>query len=290
MAQPDLFFFMASYMPWDTSVVIPRQVFRILSSTLLPQRFDDHDPPRRRYTGSEEDVILWLKKRHPQQWGGFLHFERRGKNQPYYLIVDWVNLAVGMIQQRGDYNELYGLIKWADVGTAIRLWQGLCEVLRPFHAFLDTEFQYIRKAHRFLRNGLIDKTTGWYRKRLPGLFAYNFFGNVYVQKWGRRVLEALPPEWITFTPEGFYLYAPSGLDLQAPELISYNGRGYCFWSRPISVDPSWLQPYEYSPEDRAIIRLLGEEWFHLPDRPDRDCAPTLEEFRAATPPPPQEEE
>jgi hypothetical protein len=226
---------------------------------LRPDWFDENDPARRKYTGTQEDIDFWLRKKSPDALGRWLHFKKMGK-QSYYLVAHWVDPEHEWVRSRGDYSELYGRFRGMPSEEVVGVWQELCRLLLPFHAFLDTVDQYNRRAHRVLHDGSISKTRGWYFERLPGLFAHNFFGNVYEKNWGPKVVASLREEFVTHTDYGFFLRSPSGLDM------------------------SGERQGAYSPEDWAVIKTIGEGRFHLPDREDNSVqAPSLAEFRAATP-------
>ena len=214
-------------------------------------------PPRRTYTGTQGDIDFWLKKKNPESLGRHLYLKKAGKRS-YYFAVDWVDPEHEWVQSRGDYSRLYGRVKGTSAEVVVQVWQELCRLLLPFHAFLDTYDQYNRRAHRVLRDGSISKSTGWYFERLPGFFAHNYFGNVYLRRWGTKV-QHLPAACTAPDANGLFVSAPSGLD---PE-------------EPVSE--------AYSPDDLTIIQTLGPEWFHLPRQPDRVHAPSLEEFLKATP-------
>jgi hypothetical protein len=236
---------------------IPTALLRVLHCSLRPDRFDEKDPARRKFSGSQNDVDFWLKKSNPDSLGRYLHLKKLGK-QSFYLAVHWVDPEHEWVRTRGDFNELYGGLKGIPVELVVQLWRELCRVLLPFHAFLDTLDQYNRRAHKVLPDGSISKTRGWYSERLPGLFAHNYFGDVYLRQWGTRVRN-LPAGLTTADANGLFVTAPSGLDLEG---------------RMSEV---------YSPEDLAVIQVLGPEWFHLPGHADQVHAPSLDEFMAATP-------
>jgi hypothetical protein len=255
-----LFLYMATYAPWNESPVYPRRLFRCLEEAgLRPERLDDRDPPRRRYTSTEEDVQFWFAKR--EGAGPYLQFQRRTHPNPYGLILHWMDLAIEFYRIRGDYHYLYMWIAPDDAQLILGLWRNLCRSLHPFHALLDTRRDHDRRAYEVAPDGrVVNKPMGGYLQRIPGIFAYNYFGTVYLRKWGEAV-KNLPASLITPDANGLFVSAPSGLDLEG---------------RMSEV---------YSPDDLAIIQTLGPEWFHLPGQPDRVHAPSLEEFLAATPQP-----
>jgi hypothetical protein len=149
-----------------------------------------------------------------------------------------------------------------DAKAIVALWENLCRSLDPFHAFLDTDRNYHRRAHEVAADGRITgKNTGWYLRYLPGFFAYNYYGTAYLRRWDEAV-KRLPATLMAPNANGLFVSAPSGLDLEG---------------RMSEV---------YSPDDFTIIQTLGPEWFHLPDQPDRVHAPSPAEFLAATPQPP----
>lgn len=254
---PEFFLFLASHAPWGKSPSVPADLFQVLGHALRPDRFDENDPARRPFTGTQEDIDFWLMKTDPESLGRYLYLKKAGK-QSYYLAVDWVDPAHEWVRSRGDYSNLYGRVKGTPAEVVVQVWQEFCRILKPFHAFLDTEDQYNRRAHKILRDGSISKTTGWYKERLPGFFAYNYFGNVYLRHWGERV-NKLPHAYKESDVNGLFISAPSGLDLESN------------------------MPAVFSPADLEIIETLGSEWFHLPGQTDQIRAPTLEEFIAATP-------
>lgn len=246
----ELYLFVASYAPWGRSPSIPAGLFQVLEPVLRPDRFDENDPARRKYTGTQEDIDFWLKKT-PDALGRWLHIKKKGRKQSYSFVIDWVDPEHEWVRNRGDYSKLYGSLKGIPTEAVVQVWRELCRHLHPFHAFLDTFDQYKRRAQ---------KVRGWYFERLPGLFAYNFFGKVYEKNWGPKVLASLPEEFVTRTENGFFLRAPSGLDM------------------------SGERQGAYSPEDWAIIKTIGEGRFHLPQQESKAVqAPSLTEFRAATP-------
>jgi hypothetical protein len=255
-----LFLYLASYAPWHEATAYPERLFRCLEEAgFRPERYDDRDPPRRRFTGTEQDVPFWFAKR--GRAGRWLQFQRQTHPHPYGMTVHWVDRNIEFYRTRGDYHNLYMWPAAEDAKAAVALWESLCRSLHPFHAFLDTDRNYNRRAHEVAPDGRItNKNTGWYLQRIPGLFAYNYFGTVYLRRWGAAVRN-LPATLTTPDANGLFVAAPSGLDLEA---------------RMSEV---------YSPDDLAIIQALGPEWFHLPGQPDRVHAPTLEEFIAATPQP-----
>src|SRR5262249_22713868 len=98
-----LFLYIATYAPWNTSAIYPERLFRCLEEVgLRPERYDDRDPPRRRFTGTEEDFQFWFAKR--EGAGPYLQFQRRTHPNPYGLIVHWMNLTIEFYRIRGDYH------------------------------------------------------------------------------------------------------------------------------------------------------------------------------------------
>lgn len=255
-----LYLFMATYAPWNESPAYPQRFFRCLEeSGFRPERYDDRDPPRRRFTGNEQDVQFWFAKR--QGAGRWLHFQRQAHPHPYGMTVHWVDRNIEFYRTRGDFHELCMWPAAEDAKAVVALWESLCRNLHPFHAFLDTDRNYNRRAHEIAPDGRItNKNTGWYLHYLPGLFAYNYFGTVYLRRWGASV-QNLSAALTAPDVNGLFVAAPSGLDLEG---------------RMSEV---------YSPGDLAIIQTLGTEWFHLPDQTDRKHGPSLDEFAATTPQP-----
>jgi hypothetical protein len=259
-----LFLHLASYARWDQAEMYPINLFRSFGPDLAPQAFDDKDPPRRPYTGDTPDVRFWMNKA-DKEWGRWLFVRHKSKAHVYTGVTQWMDLDKEPMKSRGDYHSMYLTVKTKQPNRVIEFWRSACIGLQPFHAFLDTELNYNRRAHEVAPDGQVkNKNTGWYLQRIPGFFAYNYFGTVYLRRWGAKV-ENLPASLTAPDTNGLFVFAPSCLDLEG---------------RRSDV---------YSPEDLAIIQTLGPEWFHLPDRPDRVHAPSLDEFLAATPPPPATE-
>jgi hypothetical protein len=225
----------------------------------LPQKFDDQDPPRRPYSGGAEDVHFWLAKGE-QEWGRWLHFRHKSKDHVFEAVLDWVDSKSEPMKSRGDYHSMFMVVKTKRPERMVAFWQAACRSLHPFHAFLDTKANYNRRAHTVSVDGQVSKSSGWYTQRLPGFFAHNYFGSVYLRLWGDAA-RRLPASIFTPDANGLFVSAPSGLDLEG---------------RTSEV---------YTADDLAVIQALGPEWFHLPDQPDQDHAPALEEFLAATPHP-----
>jgi hypothetical protein len=238
----------------------PINLFRSFGQDIAPQEFDDKNPPRRLYSGDSDDLRFWMHQAEGA-WGRWLFVRHKSKAHRYRGVIDWMDLDNEPMKMRGDYHSIYFTIKTKQPKRIVEFWRSACRGLHPFHAFLDTERNYHRRAFEVTEDGLVtNKPTGGYLQRIPGFFAYNYFGTVYRQKWGAAT-KTLPSSLTAVDANGLFVSAPSGLDLEG------------------------CQTEVFSPEDLAIIRTLGSEWFHLPSQPDHVHAPSLEEFIAATPQP-----
>ncbi len=253
----ELFLHLASYSRWGTAEGYPSGLFRAFGEGLLPQRFDDRDPPRRPFAGDVSDVRFWMSKGE-QEWDRWLFLRHKSKDHSLQGVVNWVDRSREPMKSRGDYSSLYMTIKTKAPTQIVEFWRSACIALQPFHGFLDTLDRYYRRAHEVEDDGQINKLTGWYTQRLPGFFAHNYFGTVYLRRWGDAARK-IPASFTTPDATGLFVTAPSGFD---------------FVGRMNEV---------YTPDDLAVIQALGPEWFHLPDQPDRVHAPSLAEFLAATP-------
>lgn len=254
-----LFLYLASYAHWESDPQYALQLFSSLERFgLCPHRLDERDPPKRLFKGGEAEVKFWFAKK--RGMGRRIFAERTGQLPVYSLTANWVDRGLELARVRGDYHSLQMSITVDDSSAddALSLWRDLCKGLAPHHAFLDTEDAYNLRAHHVTADGHITKSTGWYLQRLPGFFAHNYFGKVYLRRWGPAV-ERLPTSYIAPNGRGLFIDAPSRLDLTGQRNVVY------------------------SPDDIAIIQAIGHEWFRLPGRVDHSIAPSPEEFLAATP-------
>lgn len=256
---PELFLYFASYSGWGSRVEYATGLFQAFGVDLVPQKFDDREPPRRVYSGGNDDIRFWMAKKE-EEWGRWLHIRHKSNPHRYHGVLQWMDLSREPMASRGDYHSFFMTATTINPERFVTFWRTVCVKLHPFHAFLDTKVNYNRRAHDVAVSGQVSKNTGWYLERLPGFFSHNYFGTVYLRRW-REAVEHLPASIITPDANGLFVSAPSGLDLEG---------------RMSDV---------YSPDDNAIIQTLGPEWFHLPDQPDRVHAPPLEEFLVATPQP-----
>lgn len=254
----DLFVYLASYAPWGQENYA-HTLFRLFGEDLSPQRYDGRDPPRRNYTGDAHDVQFWTAKGE-QEWGRWLFCRRKANDHDYHAVIHWIDRTKEPMKSRGDYHSMYLTVKTTNPLRVMDFWRSACVELHSFHGFLDTGEQCNGRAHEVGDDGqIIRKLTGWYLQRLPGFFAYNYFGSVYLRRWGEELLGRLPAGCIDRVTNGMFIVAPSGLGVKGQ-----------------SVEV-------YPPDDLAIIQTLGPEWFHLPTQPDQVHAPSLEEFLATTP-------
>src|SRR5262249_6440849 len=191
-------------------------LFRCLEEAgLRPERLDDRDPPRRRFTGTEQDVQFWFAKR--EGAGPYLQFQRRTHPNPYGMTVKWWDWSFEFYRTRGDYHNLNMWVAPDDAQSIVALWKNLCRSLHPFHALLDTRRNHDRRAYEMTpeerATSITGRPMGGYLQRIPGLFAYNYFGTVYIRRWG-EVLKNLPASLTALDANGLFVFAPSGLDLE----------------------------------------------------------------------------
>lgn len=253
-----LFLYLASYTHWDSDPKYALQLFSCLERFgFCPHRLDERDPPKRLFKGGETDAKFWFAKK--RGMGRRLFAERTGQLPVFSLTAHWVDRGIELARVRGDYHSLQMSITVDErsADTALSLWRDLCEGLDPHHAFLDMEDAYNLRAHHVTSDGHVTKSTGWYLQRLPGFFAHNYFGRVYLRRWGPAVA-TLPTSYIAPNGQGLFIDAPSRLDLTGQRNAVY------------------------SPDDIAIIQAIGPEWFRLPGRVDHSIAPSAEEFLSAT--------
>lgn len=238
----DLFFYLASHAPWERSPDHPRVLLAALDAEALgPDLIDDADPPKRTRRSRREEEDFWLGM--PPGEGYRWLFFRRRRHDCYHITVTCVDRQREPIRSRGDYHSLYGSIRTGRPARAVRMWRRLCPAMGAFHGLLDTYSAYSRRAHEVLPDGTVRKNTGWYSRCLPGLFARNYFGDVFLRNWGPTVVASLPPDPVSAPHRGRFLTAPSGL------------RDLAEGDAP------------YSRADLDVIGRIGGWRFHRPGQP-----------------------
>jgi hypothetical protein len=85
--------------------------------------------------------------------GRWLFGQRRIRPNPYDLTVHWVDRTIELARVRGDYHSLFMTMDAEDFSLVISFWETLCRRMHPFHAFLDTERDYNRRAYELSPTG-----------------------------------------------------------------------------------------------------------------------------------------
>lgn len=253
--QQDFVFSLSSYSDWGTDGRYARSLFECLARNgYVPERLDDRDPPRRLFSGTETDLSFWSAK--PENaWSRWLFIRARADHERMDVTVHWVDRSVEPILSRGDHHSLYAVIRTARQADLVDCWQALCQTTNAFHGFLDYLAVYNFRAHQVSPDGTVAKNPPRYLDRLPGFFAHNFFGGVYLARWGESVAQAATILPTLRVEKGLFVSEESGLSLE--------------WSRD--------QPH--SANAMRFTEALGSADFHLPGRNDLfPSAPRLEEF------------
>lgn len=252
------FLSLSSYDDWKNGHIFCRRLLECLSDLGIdPELFDSSDPPRRISLNIGENIAIWTH-REPLAMGKTIFLTRRSAETKYEILVDWVDQVHPLVQRRGDYSSIWGTVSTDSSQIAVALWRRLCVGMNAFHGFLDTMARYKARAYRVLPNGAVEKTMGGYLVQLPGLFALNYFGSVYEKLWGQEKLLKVGAQKVGETPNAYSIERPE-------ELADCSGRDQL-----------------YSEEERAMIRLIGPQWFHIPDDHNQPkYAPSIQEFRNA---------
>lgn len=256
----DLFLLFASVAPWWRESRFPRSVFqRLLEVELTPIRLGHEDPPRRDFEGIDDGERLWLNRGQAES-ASWVFVKAKGKAGRASTAVELSDVDSPAAAMRGDHHLLYMSVSTASPEKTIHLWNGLCRDLLPFHGLLDSYSLYEARSTRLLPDGSIEKPVGGYRRCLPGLFRFNFFGQAYLRLWADRTseLKDVPGTRTEATPNGLILETRQGDEAFAgPAVVPYG-----------------------ADEDR-ILGAIGPEFFFDP-RSDGGLksAPTPESLRA----------
>lgn len=253
----ELYISMGSYAPWGKDERYPKAVFDCLARTgLTPDRFDEVEPVRRVFKGNKEDWKFWmaLGERKSTRW---LFIKRTKRPNPYLIVINWVDFENQLINSRGDYHSLYGSFITTDVPLIVNCWRSLCADLNPFHALADEYQRYNHRAHLILPDGTVQRTVGGYLQQLPGFFAHNYFSGAYKDLLNHDQANRTFREFCQLEKNGgVFIDSPAGMfHIEDTEHV-------------------------YTKEEYLLIRILGEEYFHLPGSfPSLNRAPTLTALR-----------
>lgn len=237
-------FRLASYANWHTDGRHARQLFAGLDAlSLNPEKLDDRNPPRRKLRGDESDIKFWLEIQ-PADWSRWLFLRKKEGETRFSIVLQMKRYEMESMKRRGDYSFAYGEIETANSDDAQSVWRTLCASLEPFHAHMDRTETVTIRERIWHSDGRTDKPRATYFRFLPGLFAFNYYGPVYAEFWENRLADERLPQYERDARRGFYLTLPP-----APA---------------VDLDPAC----PYTDAEQEIIRILGEECFHIPSQPD----------------------